>query len=182
MVPKAARKAASHVGGVKYAGGLDPPKPENPRWCDASNHSYHMLFEYLRELYTNTRRDWPDWDVPPHLRNGKEVFFTKAEEGTCADVIVCVLAAGDAALALQDYRDGKSHTYAREWHQIRGSGCARGDRVTPFIDNWLLHFRRYGCSCTVCQERGQAGRAKYPSGALSPFSAGTSRSSHFSTQ
>ena len=113
MVPKAARKAASHVGGGKYAVGLDPPKHENPRWCDASNHSSHMLCEYLRELYTNTRRDWPDWHVTPHLRNGEEVFFTMSEEGKCADVIECVLAAGDVALALQDYFDGQTPSWKR---------------------------------------------------------------------
>ena len=38
-----------------------------------------------------------------------------------------------------------------------GSGCAKGDRVIPWMENWLYEFGGLGCWCDDCKRRGYQG-------------------------
>ena len=53
------------------------------------------------------------WDVPPWLINGRDRFMTFDRKDTCGDAVEAVLAAGDAALALEEYLDGRKESWKR---------------------------------------------------------------------
>ena len=48
------------------------------------------------------------------------------------------LGAAEQMLALQDYREGKSKHWKRVWREMVGAGCADGDIVTKWINDFMM--------------------------------------------
>ena len=138
IVSNAARKAASGTGGVEVK--LDiKPFPGCPNSGDGGNARYKKLCLHvlaLLDAYTNDNAN----PLPSWLKNGANNYRAITNQANCGDLVEAALGAAEQMLALQEYREGKSKHWKRVWSQMWGAGCANGDIVTKWINDFIMNL------------------------------------------
>jgi len=148
FVPKEACKAASQCGGI-YP--YQTIKPGAALLLNPGNHAYDCLCKHLKNVYAETVANEQDFTLPRVLVAGKDRFMDTSQPASLGDFVEAALGAADAALCVLEYMRGENHHWKRSYSEIMGAGCGEGDRVTPWIDEWLLAWRlNGGCGCPPC--------------------------------
>ena len=147
-VPREACKAASHCGGIWPYG---PIKPGAALVLNPGNHAYACLCGHLKTVYEETVANDRDFTLPSDLIPGKDRFMGTSNATSLGDFVEAALGAADAAQCVLEYMRGELPHWKRSYSEIMGAGRGEGDRVTPWIDKWLLDWRlNGGCGCPQC--------------------------------
>ena len=132
VVPKAYLKAASHCGGLPVVPGLTKAYQEGAKWADGGNALYAAFVGELLDL-----RPMPK--LPQYCGRGFETLmsFNVVSRG---DVVEATLAAADCAkAAMLHMHDPRQYPdWVRDYRDIEGGGCARGDVVTVWMCKRML--------------------------------------------
>ena len=131
-VPKAYLKAASHCGGLPVVPGLTNAPAPGAKWADGGNTLYGDFVGELLDL-----RPMPK--LPTYCGQGFYALcgYNVEKRG---DVVEATLAAADCArAAMLHMHDPRQYPdWVRDYRDIEGGGCARGDVVTEWMCKRML--------------------------------------------
>ena len=137
-VPKEFLKAASHCGGLPVVKGLTNAYQPGAKWADGGNALYGAFVAELLDL-----RPMPK--LPTYCGRGFDSLMSYNDEKR-GDVVEATLAAADCAKAAIEHMEDprQNPDWVRDYRDIEGGGCARGDIVTHWMCDRMLTMIREG--------------------------------------